>query len=250
MGGQNMEESVYTKAGTAASLHFKQGLKAGTSIAIGYFPIAVAFGLIAKTTGLTLSETVFMSLFVYAGAAQYMSLSLIEEGIGMAEIVLTTFIVNIRHLLLSTSLNEKVEKDSVFKKAVYAFGVTDETFSVASITKEKLTTGFMYGLTIIAYLSWVISSGIGYIGGSLMPQFLQESMSVALYAMFIGLLVPSLKGNRKVMFLALVAAVFNTVITMSDVMSSGWAIVASTLASAILIEWVEWIRNRGVVQHD
>ncbi|MET3696334.1 4-azaleucine resistance transporter AzlC [Bacillus oleivorans] len=245
-----MEESVYTKAGTAASLHFKQGLKAGTSIAIGYFPIAVAFGLIAKTTGLTLSETVFMSLFVYAGAAQYMSLSLIEEGIGMAEIVLTTFIVNIRHLLLSTSLNEKVEKDSVFKKAVYAFGVTDETFSVASITKEKLTTGFMYGLTIIAYLSWVISSGIGYIGGSLMPQFLQESMSVALYAMFIGLLVPSLKGNRKVMFLALVAAVFNTVITMSDVMSSGWAIVASTLASAILIEWVEWIRNRGVVQHD
>ena len=245
-----MEESVYSDAESAASTHFQQGLKAGTSIAIGYFPIAVAFGLIAKTTGLTLSETVFMSLFVYAGAAQYMSLSLIEEGIGMTEIVLTTFIVNIRHLLLSTSLNEKVEKDSVFKKAVYAFGITDETFSVASITKEKLTTGFLYGLTIIAYASWVISSGIGYIGGSLMPQFLQDSMSVALYAMFIGLLVPSMKGNRKVVFLALTAAVFNTVFTISDIMSSGWAIVASTLASAILIEWVEWIRNRGVVQHD
>ncbi|WP_343795461.1 AzlC family ABC transporter permease [Bacillus carboniphilus] len=233
---------------TTTSSQFRSGLKAGTSIAIGYFPIAIAFGLIAKTTDLTLFQTMLMSFIVFAGAAQYMSLSLIAEGIGMAEIVLTTFIVNIRHLLMSASLNEKVEEDKPVKKAIYAFGITDETFSVASLQKGTVTTGFMFGLTLISFTSWVLSSGLGFVGGALLPGFLQESMSIALYAMFVGLLVPSLKGNRKVLYLACVAALFNTVLTLSEVVSSGWAIVISTLVSAVLIEWVVYLR--GGAQND
>lgn len=243
-----MSDSVFIENKATTSSHFKMGLKAGTSIAIGYFPIAIAFGLIAKSTGLTLSETVFMSFFVFAGASQYMSLSMIAEGIGAAEIVLATFIVNIRHLLMSASLNEKAESDSVIKKSIYAFGITDETFSVASIRKGKITTGFMYGLTLIAFASWVLSSGLGYMGGSFLPGFLQEGMSVALYAMFIGLLVPSLKGNLKVLSLAGVAAIFNSILTVSEILSSGWAIVISTLVSAILIEMIVWLRKRGGYQ--
>lgn len=243
-----MSESVFMESKAAASSQFKMGMKAGTSIAIGYFPIAIAFGLIAKSTEISLFHTVFMSFFVFAGAAQYMSLGMIAEGIGAAEIVLTTFIVNIRHLLMSASLNEKVENDSVFKKAIYAFGITDETFSVASIRKEKVTTGFMFGLTFISFASWVLSSGLGYMGGAFLPGFLQEGMSIALYAMFIGLLVPSIKGNMKVLYLAGVAALMNTVLTLWEVVSSGWAIVISTLVSAILIEMILWIRNRGGYQ--
>ena len=88
---------------------FKKGIQSGISIAIGYMPIALTFGLIAKTTGLTLGETVMMSLFVFAGAAQYISLSLLAQGIGIFEIVLTTFIVNIRRCSSTTSTRARLK---------------------------------------------------------------------------------------------------------------------------------------------
>ncbi|WP_409304590.1 AzlC family ABC transporter permease [Peribacillus sp. SCS-155] len=227
-----------------SSPHFRQGLQAGVSIAIGYAPIALTYGLLAKTTGLSMAETILMSLAVFAGASQYIALNLIALGTGAVEIVLTTLIVNIRHFLMSTSLNEKSNQgDSLIKKAVYAFGLTDETFSVAATKPGTITSGYMFGLNLMAYASWVIFSGIGHVFGSALPQTLQESMSVALYAMFIGLLVPSLKGARKVVYLAVVAACFNSIFTLTHVLSNGWSIVLSTLLSSVLIELVENVKQ-------
>lgn len=223
---------------------FRLGLQEGLSIAIGYSPIALTFGLLAKTTGLTLFETVFMSVFLYAGASQYIALNMIALGTGAAEMILTTFIVNIRHFLMAAALNEKVEEEVAWKKAVYAFGVTDETFSVAATKTGTVSTGYLFGLNLIAYSSWVVSSGIGYAIGASLPQVLQESMAIALYAMFIGLLVPSLKNSAKVASLALLAAVFNSIFVFSEIMSRGWAIVAATLLSAVLIEFVESMKRR------
>lgn len=223
---------------------FKKGIQSGLSIAIGYFPIALAFGFLAKTTGLSIGETLLMSFIVYAGASQYMALSLISLGTGALEIILTTFIVNIRHFLFSASLNEKAEEELPFIKATYAFGITDETFSVAAMKEGSVSTGYMFGLNLIAYLSWGVCSGIGHLIGASLPNTLQESMSVALYAMFVGLLVPSMKRGMKVVFLAVIAAVFNTIFTLTEVLSSGWAIVTSTLLSAILVELVIQVREK------
>ena len=218
---------------------FSAGLKAGTSIAIGYFPIALTFGLLAKTTGLSLIEAVAMSIFVYAGAAQYIALSLITAGVAPAVIVLNTFIVNIRHFLMTASLNEKMQPDDRWKKALYAFGITDESFSVLATQKDnKLSTAFAVGVIGIAYGSWVIFTVIGHLIGANLPQFLQASMSIALYAMFVGLLVPSMRGNRKVVSLALIAGLVNSLFYFTEWLSTGWAIMVSTLASAIFIEWV------------
>ncbi|MBD8013613.1 MULTISPECIES: AzlC family ABC transporter permease [Planococcus] len=218
---------------------FSSGLKAGTSIAVGYFPIALTFGLLAKTTGLSLIEAVAMSIFVYAGAAQYISLSLITAGVAPAVIVLNTFIVNIRHFLMTAALNEKMQPDDRWKKALYAFGITDESFSVLATQKgNKLSTAFAVGVIVIAYGSWVIFTAIGHLIGANLPQFLQASMSIALYAMFVGLLVPSMRGNRKVVSLALIAGAVNSLFYFTEWLSTGWAIMVSTLASAIFIEWI------------
>ncbi|NKE05671.1 AzlC family ABC transporter permease [Bacillus selenatarsenatis] len=206
-------------------------------------PIALTFGLIAKTTGLALGETVMMSLLVFAGAAQYISLSLLAQGIGIFEIILTTFIVNIRHFLMSASLNEKAEEDTVGARMGYSFGITDETFSVAATREGSVNAGYMFGLNLTAYSSWVVFSGLGYLVGAGLPQTLQESMSVALYAMFVGLLVPSMKTNVKVIYLAALAAAFNSIFTMAELMSTGWAIVLATLLSAILVEAVETFKK-------
>ncbi|WP_348633488.1 AzlC family ABC transporter permease [Mesobacillus selenatarsenatis] len=232
--------------GTLAVKHatdFKKGIQSGISIAIGYMPIALTFGLIAKTTGLALGETVMMSLLVFAGAAQYISLSLLAQGIGIFEIILTTFIVNIRHFLMSASLNEKAEEDTVGARMGYSFGITDETFSVAATREGSVNAGYMFGLNLTAYSSWVVFSGLGYLVGAGLPQTLQESMSVALYAMFVGLLVPSMKTNVKVIYLAALAAAFNSIFTMAELMSTGWAIVLATLLSAILVEAVETFKK-------
>lgn len=223
----------------------RKGVQSGISIAIGYAPIALTFGLLAKTTGLTIGETVLMSLLVFAGAAQYISLSLLTLATGIFEIVLTTFIVNIRHFLMSTSLNEKWDDEQAANKVILSFGITDETFSVAAVREEKVTSGYMLGLISVSYASWIICSGLGHLIGASLPQTLQESMSVALYAMFVGLLVPSMKKSAKVVFLAALAACFNTIFTLTNTLSTGWAIVLATLLSAVIVEWIESVKNRN-----
>ncbi|WP_242057327.1 AzlC family ABC transporter permease [Guptibacillus hwajinpoensis] len=225
-------EAIVTKSDS----DFVDGLKAGVSIAVGYMPVALTFGLLARTTGLTLYEAVLMSILVFAGAAQYITLSLIAIGTGAFEIIFTIFIVNIRHLLMSASINEKVEADTPWKKAVYAFGITDETFTVSATKKGALTTGYMFGLCLISYSSWVIFTGGGYIAGATLPEVIQQGMSVALYAMFVGLLIPSAKKSRKVLFLAGLAAIFNSILTLAQ-FPTGWAIVIATLLSSIIVEW-------------
>jgi 4-azaleucine resistance transporter AzlC len=217
---------------------FRQGMQASISIVLGYMPIALTFGLLAKTTGLTLVETVLMSAIVYAGASQYICLNLLALGTGMFEIVLTTFIVNIRHFLLSASLNERMEKDKIWKKIMYAFGITDETFSVAATKEGTVSTAYWLGIIIPAYGSWVIHSALGYVLGASLPQNLQESMSIALYAMFIGLLVPALKVNKKAIWLAVFAALFHSLFALVFKFSTGWAIVSATLLSAFMVEWM------------
>lgn len=216
---------------------FSKGLRAGLSIAIGYFPIALTFGLLAKTTGLSMWEATAMSIFVFAGAAQYISLTLISSSVDPVLIVLNTFVVNIRHFLMTASLNEKMQPDNRWKKAIYAFGVTDETFSVLATRKEeKIRTSFAAGVILIAYGSWVMFTALGHVIGANLPEFLQAAMSIALYAMFVGLLVPSMKGNRKVIWLATFGAIIHSALYWSGLLSTGWAILVATLGSAILVE--------------
>ena len=216
---------------------FMNGIRAGLSIAIGYFPIALTFGLLAKTTGLSMWEATAMSIFVFAGAAQYIALTLITTGVDPILIVLNTFVVNIRHFLMTASLNEKMQPDAPWKKAIYAFGVTDETFSVLATRKEKkIHTLFAAGVIVIAYGSWILFTAIGHVIGANLPAFLQAAMSIALYAMFVGLLVPSMEGNRKVIFLALFGAIIHSFLYWRGLLSTGWAILVATLGSAILVE--------------
>ncbi|MCG3083884.1 AzlC family ABC transporter permease [Anoxybacillus sp. LAT_35] len=217
---------------------FRHGMKSGVAIAIGYAPVALTFGLLAKSTGLSIVETTLMSMIVFAGAAQYISLNLLSLGTGSFEIILTTFILNIRHFLMSASLNEKAEHDPLWKKALYAFGITDETFSVAAMKEGTVSASYMFGLIFISYSSWVINSAIGHIVGAYLPESVQVSLSVALYAMFVGLLIPAIKTERKALWLAVCAGAINCMLLLWLHVPKGWAIVIATIVSAIFIQWI------------
>src|SRR6056297_3883902 len=220
---------------------FLQGIQAGLTIAIGYMPIALAFGLLAKNTGISLLHTVGMSLFVFAGASQFMALGLLALGTGTVEIIFSTFIVNIRHMLMSMSINEKAVPESNLRKMVYAFGITDEVFAVASTREGAVGSHYLYGLSLMAYSSWVINSGIGYAAGTALPPAFQQGMSIALYAMFIGLLLPSVKKYRKALFLAGTAALLNAGLV--TFFPAGWAIIGATIGAVGLLELVQSSRK-------
>ena len=229
-----MQVQVTARSGS----DFKEGIQAGISIAIGYFPIALTFGLLAKSSGLSFGEAVLMSILVYAGASQYTALNLLSLGTGVIGIIVATFILNIRHLLMATTIQLKSADEPLWKKLIYSFGITDETFSVASFKKGKIKAGYMLGLGGIAYVSWVLCTGIGYLFGASLPKGIQESMSIALYAMFIALLMPALAKSRKILFLASIGAILNTLLSVTGLLSTGWSIITATLLSAFLVEWI------------
>lgn len=212
---------------------FLGGVKSGLGVTIGYLPIGMTYGFLARTGGLTFLETELMSLLVYAGASQFIALNLIALGASSVQIVFTVFLVNIRHFLMSTSLSEKIESSSVLSECLFSFGITDETFAVSSIREGDLYPSFMFGLNLTAYIGWVGGSGVGYLLGKSLPLVLKEGMSIALYALFIGLLVPSIRKNFQVLILAGLAGAISS--GLRPLLSSGWSIVLASSISAVVV---------------
>ncbi|MBM7868366.1 branched-chain amino acid ABC transporter permease [Heliobacterium gestii] len=219
------------------SADIRRGVTAGIPIAIGYVPIAIAFGLLAKSSGLPNWVGMAMSFFVFAGASQFVGVNLLVLGAGFGEIVLTTLILNFRHFLMSAALSQRLETN-VTKKwlALIAFGVTDETFGVSALRSEaKLAKGFVLGLNVIAYTAWNAGTWIGLFIAEGLPEALKNSMGIALYAMFIGLLLPSMKRSREVMTIALLAAAIHALLRWLPIfagLSAGWTIIIATVLSA------------------
>ncbi|KDN57850.1 MAG: AzlC family ABC transporter permease [Exiguobacterium sp.] len=214
---------------------FRSGMRAGIPVAVGYIPIAIAFGLLAKSFDMPNVITLAMSLFIFAGASQFIGIQLIMAGAMYWEIVLTTFILNLRHFLMSASLSQRLETTSNRFLAAVAFGVTDETFSVASIRNEATRGHFVLGLNSIAFLAWNVGTWIGVFLAFGLPMELQASMGIALYAMFIGLLVPSLT-RKPVLVVVAVAAVAQSVlhwgVSPFFPLSSGLRIILATFIAA------------------
>ncbi|OGO78627.1 MAG: branched-chain amino acid ABC transporter permease [Clostridiales bacterium GWB2_37_7] len=221
------------------SFEFKEGLKAGIPIAVGYLPIAITFGLMTKAAGIPSYVGILMSLVLYAGASQFVGINLLVLGAASWEIVLTTFILNLRHFLMSASLSQSLKPDSSKTFLPLAsFGITDETFTVASLnSKDKLDVYYLLGLNIIAYGAWNIGTWFGLFLASGLPQSLKDSMGIALYAMFLGLLIPSAAKSKSVLIIALTAAAIHALIKwlpMFNALSAGWSIIISTIIAAAL----------------
>ncbi|WP_408956443.1 AzlC family ABC transporter permease [Natroniella sp. ANB-PHB2] len=216
---------------------FLAGVKKGIPIALGYIPIGTTFGLMANSAGIPHYISIMMSLLVFAGASQFIAVNLLLLNAGSWEIVMTTFIINLRHFLMTASLSQRLNPALSKKwRSLLAFGVTDETFSVASLTNEKeLKSQFLLGLNLISYSAWVIGTAMGTFLGTNLPQIIQNSMGLGLYAMFIGLLVPSLKKSQPILITALVAICSNSVLYYNfSSLSTGWQIIISTTIAATL----------------
>jgi 4-azaleucine resistance transporter AzlC len=215
-----------------------RGVRAGVPVAVGYVPMAVAFGVLARQAGLSFAEAGAMSLFVYAGASQFASLGMLSAGASAATIVLATLVLNFRHFLMSMALSRSIgaqgEARTRAAEAGMAFGVTDETFVVASLA-ERLTPGFFYGLALTAYLAWLSGTLIGAGFSSLIPPVVARGMGVALYAMFVAILVPGVKASRVNLLVAVCGGLlaWGASLVVPGI-PSGWRIVIAILVSSAI----------------
>ncbi|HHV97036.1 MAG TPA: AzlC family ABC transporter permease [Clostridiaceae bacterium] len=213
-----------------------KGIKAAIPIAIGYIPIAIAFGVISVQSGISLIQATSMSLMVFAGASQFMAAGMIGSGVGASEIILATFILNLRHFIMSMTVMNRFRTLPKKSTAALAFGVTDETFAVLSMKEEdgdlQEEKFFAASLILTSYASWVIGTIIGGIFVDFIPQSISASMSVGLYAMFIGLLVPAVRKSWRTGIISVTGMVLCWIF--SRFMDTGWAIVLATILAALI----------------
>ena len=210
---------------------FGRGLRAGIPVAIGYLPMAVAFGIVARAAGIGMAETTGMSVFVFAGASQFMAAELAASGVHPASIVLATLVLNFRHFLMSTHLGRRLRPGRAASLAV-GFVVTDETYVVGSLEPD-LTPSFFLGLGAAAWLGWVTGTVIGAAAARAIPDSLARAMSVTLFAMFIALLVPAVRTRWQRGIVAVLGALVAWAASrFLPSLGSGWRIVAAMLAAS------------------
>ncbi|MFD1409137.1 AzlC family ABC transporter permease [Kroppenstedtia eburnea] len=207
-----------------------RGCFTAVPIMVGYLPIAVTFGVIAQQTGVPALQTTLMSMLVYAGASQFMAVNMLATGATGLEVVAATFVLNFRHFVMGLSLMNLLREFPSRWKLALSSGMTDETFAMASVragSEEEMSPRYVAGMMLGAYSSWVIGSLAGHLLSQVIPPTVSESMSIALYAMFIGLLVPSLRKEWQAGAVALSSMLLCW--GFSRVLDDGWAIVLATI---------------------
>lgn len=228
------DHSVLNERGKVLS-EFRRGMVQGIPIALGYLPVSFTFGLMAVTGGIPVWIAILISLTNLTSAGQFAGAGLIIAGASLFEITITTLVVNLRYMLMSLSLSQKIMPMSLLEKCIMAFGITDETFAVASLEKNEVSFAYMIGLITCPYWGWALGTVLGAVTTSILSKALQSAMGIALYAMFIALFVPASKKSKAALTVVIIAigmsSVFKWVPYLNQI-SAGWSIIIATMVAA------------------
>lgn len=215
---------------------FYQGIKRGLPVAIGYIPVSFTFGLMAVSGGLPVWLTILISFTNLTSAGQFAGTNLILAGAGFIEIAFTTFIINLRYMLMSLSLSQKIESNTkLWHRLIFSFGITDETFTVASLEPGKLNAFYMFGLVLLPACGWTLGTAFGALICSSLPISIANAMGIALYAMFIAIIVPPAKKSKPVFVIvgiSIVVMLCFKYIHVFSFVSSGLKVILSTIIAA------------------
>lgn len=176
---------------------YKKGLRDGIPIALGYFAVAFALGIAAKKAGLTALQTFLATLLTNASAGGYAGFLVIEENEPYINMALTIFIVNIRYLLMSCALSQKLSpKTSVWHRLFIGFDITDEIFGISMAVKGTLNPCYNYGAMTVSIPCWASGAALGVIMGDVLPASVVSALGVGLFGMFLAIIIPPARKNR------------------------------------------------------
>lgn len=216
-------------------LTFFKGLKDGIPICMGYLSVSFTFGMMASKGGLPLWVIQLISMTNLTSAGQFAGTALVLAGGAYLEVAVTTLVINLRYMLMSFSLSQKLDPEMPWwERALLAFGNTDEIFAVAMGRTAELSFPYMVGLQILPVFGWTAGTATGAIAGNLLPASLTSALGVALYGMFIAVVVPVARRVRPVLAAALLAVCLSCVLYVTG-LSTGLSIIVCTVtASAVM----------------
>jgi 4-azaleucine resistance transporter AzlC len=203
----------------------KLAFKHSMPVVAGYIPVAMAFGVLAeKYIGL---HSILMSATVFAGASQFVALQMIMTLASPFFIIFTVFLINLRHILMSSYISVYHSEQSLVKKCLIAFGLTDETFAISSKELKEINNRFGYQITLntVCYSSWILGTLMGVFIGQILPSGLIGVLPFTLTALFLYLLVVNV-NNKIDVFVAILAGLISLVFSSVLV---GWNILIATI---------------------
>lgn len=221
---------------------FKEGFRSGIPIGLGYLPVSFTFGFLAVSGGLPVWVAVLISLTNLTSAGQFAGTNLILASAGYFEVALTTFVINLRYMLMSLSLSQKLDRAAgTLERMILAFGITDETFVVSSLRPGVLKSSYMIGLMTAPILGWNAGTLLGGCISTLLPQALQNAMGIALYAMFIALIIPAARQSLHVLYVIAAAVAVMCIlkyVPLFSFISSGFRVILATVAASAMGAWL------------
>ena len=185
---------------------FRQGIRHGIPIGLGYLSVSFAFGMKAVGDGLTVLQAVLISMTNLTSAGQIAALPLMVSGAGLTEMALTQLTINLRYALMSLSLSRKLDGSmGTLQRMIFSFANTDEIFAVASSRPGKVGRDYLYGLMLTPFLGWTLGTLLGGVAGTLLPAFVRSALGIAIYGMFLAIILPPARKRKPVRFVVLLS---------------------------------------------
>lgn len=221
---------------------FRDGMRDGVPIAMGYFAVAFSLGIYARSGGITAIQGFIASLLVYASAGEYAGFTVMIEKGSMMTMVIACVVINARYALMGFSLGQRVPAGTpLWKRILIGTAVTDELFGITIARSGPVTAAYMYGAFLVAVPSWAAGTAVGILAGSILPQLVVNGLGVALYGMFLAIILPTARKDRNVAAVIIVsfaASGISTILPVISELSSGTRVILLTVlisaAAAVL----------------
>ena len=230
---------------------FRMGIRDGFPIFLGYLAVSFAFGITAVGSGLGVIQALLISMTNLTSAGQLAAVPIICSGGSLIELAATQFIINLRYSLMSISLSQKLGKSvKLIHRFLIAFGNTDEIFAVSVSKPTQLGKKYFFGLIITPYIGWCTGTLLGAVAGNILPSVVISALGIAIYGMFIAIIVPEAKKRRASAFCILCAALFSCAfryIPILSRLSGGFVIILCAVPISLIFALISPIEEEKEV---
>ena len=222
-------------------MDYRKGLRHGLPIALGYVSVSFAFGIQAASAGLHPWQALLISLLNVTSAGQLAGLQMMVAGAGLMEMALAQLTINLRYALMSLSLSQKLDGSmTAFHRLTLSFCNTDEVFVIASAQPGRIGRAYLYGLTNGPYLGWALGTWAGAVAGGLLPLSVSRALGIALYGMFLAIVLPPFRHCREIRFVVFIAVGMSCLMAWMPLLSGvsgGFRIILCAVVASALAAW-------------
>lgn len=227
---------------------FRKGILDGIPICLGYLSVSFAFGIFAvEESGLSVLHTLLISMLCVTSAGQLAAVPIIAGGGGLWELAVSQLVINLRYSLMSISLSQKLDKNvKLPSRLLISFVNTDEVFAVASGYSGAVGKKYMYGLGLLPWIGWSTGTLLGAVAGNILPAIITESLGVAIYGMFIAIVVPEMKKSCPTALCVAVAVALSVAfyyVPFLQQIPTGFTVIICAVTASVLLAWLKPIKE-------